>query len=79
MEAGLPNITGGIRIHAPTYLLDNYPFNAFTQGAQITRLGGERGMKTFQLLFDASFSNPTYGNSNTVTPESLTTFILIKY
>ena len=29
--------------------------------------------------FNASRSNPIYGNSDTVTPESLTTFMLIKY
>ena len=36
--------------------------------------------KSYDLAFDASLSNPEiYGNSETVTPMSLTTFMLIKY
>ena len=37
------------------------------------------GTKSKSIDFDASLSNPIYGNSSTVTPKSLTTSLLIKY
>ena len=47
--------------------LDNYEGN--------TKWSLRGGM----LTFDASLSNTIYGSSATVTPESLTTLLLIKY
>ena len=78
-SAGLPNITGGIYINAPAAPIAGYPSNAFTQGAQINRLGGDQGKTSHQILFSAHDSNQLYGSDNTVVPESLGTQFCIKY
>ena len=46
-------------------------------GIKIGASGATRYLR--QIEFDASNSNIIYGNSETVTPESLTTFMLVKY
>ena len=70
-NAGLPNITGGININAPSGPIVDYPSNAFTQGKQITRLSGDQSKTNYQTLFDASLSNSIYGNSTTVQPNAV--------
>ena len=77
MSAGLPNITGSIS-----------PINSGNGGSATGAFNAEKGKAAastgsgnyyYSYNFDASSSNPSYGNSLTVTPESLTTLILIKY
>ena len=76
-NAGLPNITGSIS-----------PINSGNGGSATGAFNAEKGKVAastgsgnyyYSYNFDASSSNPSYGNSLTVTPESLTTLLLIKY
>ena len=73
VEAGLPNITGEL---TPTGR--NFPSNYVMTGAFYgTSIGGKQLQQTdgsytgFNLIFDASRSNPIYGNSNTVQQEQI--------
>ena len=73
-EAGLPNITasGGSRID-PDVLT-----GAFTSGTNNQMAGAGLAIAQDGLSFDASLSNPIYGNSDTVQPPSLTALPCIK-
>ena len=82
MSAGLPNITSYI----PHFFRDASIFFFFFFGAiKITQGGNENNLAInsnaplYNLDFDASLSNPIYGNSDTVTPLSLSTKFFIKY
>lgn len=83
LDAGLPNIEGQVTPGAPGKYLSMSTYNgAFTYkdtgisrgeaGASIT-LGNYTGLK-----FNASLSNPIYGNSDTVQPESIVGIWLVK-
>lgn len=66
VEAGLPNITGQVGTS------DNagyYPNGAFYQSASSGHGNGSGGSITVSM--DASLSNPIYGNSTTVQPQSI--------
>ena len=78
MVAGLPNITGSTRLYS-------YPAEEVDTGALYREDGAGyvdnsigQG-KFYRVNFDASLSNPIYGNSDTVTPLSLSTKFFIKY
>lgn len=82
MEAGLPNITGGI---SNTHVRNNVGTQGTGYGAVV--VGNNRSAYTGSLQettgsgswsFNASLSNPVYGNSETVQPPSLTLLPCIK-
>ena len=78
-SAGLPNITG----HVDGYMnLRGTSFpnnNAFTVENMSKGYGGNVDDFYHSLLFNASLSNPIYGNSETVQPPALTLLPCIKY
>lgn len=78
MEAGLPNITGKTD---KIWKLDsgNVETGAIKTDATGKLKGAGGTNNSYNLTFDASNSNIIYGNSSTVTPESLTTKFFIKY
>ena len=77
IEAGLPNITGTINQYFTagggdadgSFLLKNYTKYYAVSG------GGNQGLNT--LTFDASRSNPIYGNSDTVQPNAVKKLLYI--
>lgn len=83
-NAGLPNITGGIRVHgsgtgtnlqsATGSFVGVNVRNSFYGGVQT---GGANSYDGFNL--NASLSSSIYGNSATVQPPALTCLICIKY
>ena len=87
IAAGLPNITGGS--NNPDNLFDlsqiiGSPINhgalyarGYGNGGDIAAAGSSYG--GFGLSFDASRSNPIYGNSSTVQPPAIAVNIFIKY
>jgi microcystin-dependent protein len=90
-NAGLPNITGviiaGQRIHIDSANNDKLYSGggAFVNASSVTEesrvnTGGSNttGTSNRRVDFDASRSNPIYGASETVQPESLTTRYIIK-
>lgn len=73
-EAGLPNIEATLAINAPT----NTPSGAFYYtSTSISRLGGTQDKTITSTGFDASLSNPIYGNSDTVQPQSINQLLYI--
>jgi hypothetical protein len=81
VEAGLPNISGGIGEIPYIYSLCTGAFvKGDLQGAQHALFGSPGAGSTFQgLIFDASKSNATYGASSTVQPPALQMIPQIKY
>lgn len=76
-EAGLPNITGSCY---PRIVQANKNTGAFYNVGTDTTLGGIASTKNVgYTYFDASRSNPIYGNSATVQPPALTMKMIIKY
>lgn len=72
---GLPNITGS---HYAYYYTDGGPNGAFTANVQTYNamtLGNTSNSNYGKFTFDASLSNPIYGNSEHVTPETNTIFV----
>ena len=82
-EAGLPNITGGMSSPDSRYSAVCGYADTFTGAFKNTKRQGIGA--TFNansghaLNFDASNSNPIYGNSTTVQPPALTMLPIIKY
>ena len=82
MSAGLPNIEGDT---PPLFggPKDEYPTAGSFRATRVLNRNYSNGSGStngwVDVNFNASLSNTIYGNSNTVTPESLTTFMLIKY
>jgi len=67
IDAGLPNITGGFEYH----VWAQNKTGSFYNGSSGIKRGGndvDNGSNDAQTLFDASRSNPIYGNSDTVQP-----------
>lgn len=82
IEAGLPNITGGFRPHGGNDLSVkdlSGAFSARPNGSAVIAIMGTTGTGNTGADFNASFSNPIYNNSGTVTPLSLTVKIVLKY
>ena len=84
MSAGLPNITGETK-----YLSSNVLWASVSSGAfkgyyadnniQITNVAKDGNGYGYYFLFNASLSNPIYGNSNTVQPPAVVMNYIIKY
>ncbi len=72
-DAGLPNIEGTFNGTSGAQ-----PTGAFSKDSEILLYASGTGTGRMSLSFDASNSNPIYGNSDTVQPESLTTRYIIK-
>jgi hypothetical protein len=70
-QAGLPNITGNINCFQPVS-------GAFSSIMPDGQYGDSSGSNHYDVLFDASKSNPIYGNSDTVQPDALTCRYIIK-
>ena len=69
VQAGLPNITGTA---GATYTGFENTSDCFTVNSSTRTVAtGSSGSFPSLLLFDASLSNPIYGNSNTVQPQSI--------
>lgn len=82
MEAGLPNITGDVSPVSGTYSQVTKGTNAFKATkpvSQNTYQGGSSPLPFNTITFNASDSNLIYGSSDTVTPLSLTTKLILKY
>lgn len=76
LEAGLPNITGGIKSWEP--------WGAFRLNSSDTNLGFQNGgmwggTSKGPCSFDASRSNSIYGKSNTVQPPSIKVRVYTRY
>ena len=84
LEDGLPNITGTLKNY-PVGNSDVYGYSGtFTLGASYipSKSNGVYNIangKVRDLSFDASRSNPIYGNSTTVQPKSVAVNYIIKY
>ena len=72
VSAGLPNITGDARgsIKGDISGFNGAFTRAYTSGTSYSYGGGSYGLNN-AFGFDASLSNPIYGNSNTVQPEAI--------
>lgn len=94
VQAGLPNITGGGSYDHPSLYMA-YAWYGWFNGATTQKQGAlsvympqndagtlQAGSSTVggvSLAFDASRSNPIYGNSTTVQPPSVQYYTIIKY
>lgn len=76
-EAGLPNITGTF-YHDPSVKLSLSGAFSYTGGSSINLQNDAANKNSGYVSFDASKSNPIYGNSNTVQPPALTMVYIIK-
>ena len=74
-NAGLPNITGGFEESDRGHGL----YGAFYATRDATARGDNNGSTGHWIRFDASRSNPIYGNSTTVQPPAQTVYLCIKY
>lgn len=81
-EAGLPNITGEHSYRNSLQFASSYSgaYEPYTKGELLSRsvLVGDVDVDIFYNRFDASRSNPIYGNSTTVQPPSVTALPCIK-
>ena len=86
VEAGLPNITGSLRM-VNDYNWDNtgihnvitgaFKAGTVTVGANISQNTTPSGDGIFPVSFNASLSNATYGKSNTVQPNAVKKLLYI--
>ena len=86
LEAGLPDITGWMRSRnmtggISTMIVDGRLFTAVeSQSNEYTYLKPGTTVGTArEVMFNASRSNPIYGNSTTVQPPAVTMHYIIKY
>lgn len=79
VEAGLPNITGGITmvdLNANGFTHDADGAFYRTARNDVEQNGGVGGYNTeWEVIFDASRSSPIYGNSTTVQPQAIKGFV----
>ena len=70
VEAGLPNITGHVSpsVHVDDTNFSGAMYREETTGRRVTT--DNQVTPRYSIMFDASRSNSTYGNSTTVTPPS---------
>lgn len=86
-QPALPNITGTYSLHTTISSLYSNIGNfegAFFPKARTSATQFQAGYSTdssgrYNLAFDASLSNPIYGNSNTVQPPTIQLLPQIKY
>ena len=72
---GLPNITGSFQ-SITNYISDDISVGAlYSESVGNKQIGGGGSGKHIKLNIDASRSNPIYGNSEHVTPETNTLFV----
>lgn len=77
LEAGLPNIEGNSEWNI--FIPKDYTTGAFSRSdGHSGRLTGSLTNPNYALNFDASRSNPIYGNSDTVQPPSIVGMWLVK-
>ena len=76
LQAGLPNITGAIS--SPYMILSSWDGALADNTAGQSQFGGQATSWKNGISFDASLSNPIYGNANTVQPESIVGMWLVK-
>lgn len=74
IEAGLPNIEGNTGIHASGSTSEGCFYNDVADGSAVAQSQGNYA----KVLFDASKSNPIYGNSDTVQTNAFTVRWIIK-
>ena len=88
VEAGSPNITGGFSCRSSwatnknggwDYKTGAFSGNTGTYPKQDASISDGWGPRLGNLEFRASLSSSIYGNSETVTPSSLKTLLLIRY
>ena len=77
----MPNIIGALGAAYGGILADDTTNNAFvnTGRDKYAYATHESGKFNRYVDMNASRSNPIYNNSDTVTPESLTTLVILKY
>lgn len=78
MEAGLPNIMGRLSYWGKTSAPDGGAFVGATN-VDYAAPGAGSSIRCWQQDFDASRSNSTYGNSESVNPTSLSAYFFIKF
>ena len=80
-EPGLPNITGEFSGNGWIITQNGLTtIGAITTGdSKSVHYGGSVGTGVDMFTFDASNSNPIYGNSDTVQPKSIELYFYIKY
>ena len=79
VEAGLPNITGGVNnVTFDSYATSNVygAFNSITDISNATE-GSSSAERHCNITFDASNSSSIYGNSTTVQPQTIKAFYYI--
>ena len=87
VEAGLPNITGSVQNDVYGYGTTNvretqgvfYGGRVYEHTRHASFVDGDKYNDTGTMYFDASKSNPIYGNSTTVTPPTYTVKAYICY
>lgn len=75
IEAGLPNITGNLRIEAQVSEANG----AFFSSSSINYSGNRTSSSLGVITFKASNSSAVYGNSDTVQPPAIIVNYFIKY
>ena len=78
ISAGCPNITG-VFSRVVYVSEDGGCSGAFKYSSKHLNGVNAGSSKLYYVDFNASYSNPVYGNSTTVTPESLSTRWFIKF
>ena len=85
LDAGLPNITGTLTSNTTSGVTDRTDlgvgagaFASTTQSYGYYNAGSKQYTGSGQASFDASDSNPIYGNAETVQPESIVGIWLVK-
>lgn len=90
IDAGLPNITGEVDpVNNTSAMAGGEWYNQSNKGAlkaicyinnkAFSETNYTGGSTLDKIIFDASLSNPIYGNSTTVQPPALTMKMIIKY
>ena len=80
IEVGLPNIVGNMDKGFDSIKSRTATLGAFQRTHVSHSYGGSgSGASGYYLGFNASLSNSTYGNSETVTPLSQSTLYILKY
>lgn len=74
IDAGLPNITGNSE-----WFAGNNISGAYTKGLSKNVLNNNGRVTLAELIFNASQSNPIYGNSDTVQPPSIQVRVKTRY
>lgn len=70
IEAGLPNITGSVHGNASNWVVEG-AFNIKTGSTSNLGISSTTSAVITNFLIDASLSNPIYGNSETVQPQTI--------